>query len=170
MGVLDWTKMFKSSPDWTKDKITLDPRTNEYLSELSSILTKPAPPPVPTLTDRLTAVAASQMRTDMYTAQVKAYEAQFEAQFEAYTAKFFAKQQKTNPMPNNKVLFSVHIATNGYYAVSDNGITVVSTTLSDVCTAMQAALADEAARSDTSDLRQQIMKDPLNQKGWQQIT
>ena len=81
----------------------------------------------------------------------------------APTATEVNNTQKRNPMLNTKVLFSVHIATNGYYAVSDSGITVVENTLSGVCTAMQAALADAAARSDT-DAVVKAMSD------WQKVT
>jgi hypothetical protein len=154
MAFLDWRRMFDS------DKITINPKTSEYLSEISSIFTEPVPPPVRTIDD---VVKFSAMDVDR--AQVAAYE----SQLRAYTAATmsFAKQQEMNPMPNNKVLFSVHIATNGYYAVSDSGIMVVETTLSGVCAAMQAALADEAARSDMS-LKQASESDVNN--GWQQIT
>jgi hypothetical protein len=92
--------------------------------------------------------------TDVYNARIDAYSTR---------ATNFAKQQEVNAMPPSKILFSVHIATNGYYAVSDSGITVVSTTLSEVCIAMQAALADEAARSDT-DAVVKAMSD------WQKVT
>lgn len=60
-------------------------------------------------------------------------------------------------------LFTVYQASNGFYAKLKNGRTVVGVTLSEACTAAQAAAAEDRIESDGKD------EEERKSTGWQKV-
>lgn len=86
----------------------------------------------------------------LYKAQVDRYMAEVDGR--AYTVANFVNQPAGNTMSDGLV-FSVFTAANGFYAKMPDGRLVVGMTLSEVCTAAQAAAAEAAITADVANER-----------------
>ena len=120
---------------------------------------------------------------DVYSAQVNVYNAQIQAYVDRLAYKVAQTQEQilfdtlSNPaylhpskkgktMADQIEVFTVYAAANGYYAELAIGKLVIGATLSECCTAAQAAMAEHKIAGDDKD-DGPTAADPLNQRNAQ---
>jgi hypothetical protein len=119
---------------------------------------------------------------DVYSAQVNVYNAQVKAYADMLAQQAMQTQEqilfdtlsnpaylhpskKGKPMADRIEVFTVYAAANGYYAELAIGKLVIGATLSECCTAAQAAMAEHKIAGDEDD--GPTAADPLNQRNAQ---